>query len=106
MQKLTTKAPVFLTFLKLVHIFGVDLIRECVIFLSPFDENLLFIDDYCKVIAEKICENGNDDDFGWNGQYPPPSANVSYRHFLQVFLFQCLHSLNAFDSMRPNPILV
>eukprot|EP00794_Sanderia_malayensis_P014974 gene14974-16517_t len=42
--------------------------------------NVLFIDEFCKDIMEKITEhdNQNDDEFGWDGKYPPPSVNLYY----------------------------
>ena len=43
--------------------------------------SILFIDGYCKVLEEKITENDNDDEFGWDGRYPPPSVNVSFSYF-------------------------
>ena len=48
--------------------------------LSVVEGSILFIDGYCKVLEEKITENDNDDEFGWDGRYPPPSVNVRFSY--------------------------
>ena len=54
---------------------------------SVVEGSILFIDGYCKVLEEKITENDNDDEFGWDGRYPPPSVNVSFSYFFVCFKF-------------------
>ncbi|XP_065060865.1 protein ELYS-like isoform X2 [Rhopilema esculentum] len=44
--------------------------------IEDIDDNHLFVHGYCKTIERKILENNSDDDFGWDGKYPPPSANT------------------------------
>ena len=55
--------------------------------IKDIDENHLFIHGYCKTIERKILENNSDDDFGWDGKYPPPSANVSSNFTLFLISF-------------------
>ena len=72
------------------HCFKSAFLLSC----SIIDGNLLFIDDYCKVIEEKVAEIDKDQEFGWDGKYPPPSVNVSDSWHISRLIFQAWQLVN------------